>query len=188
MYFLFNEDIFMFPQTIPAPPLHGAAPDAAAGPLAPPTVKRPRRPRPDAAAVVAAIRRGQTLRQTAQQFGVSASLIHVICQQEGIKLKASITLAVRQAIVEEARKGATIMSLMRKYKISYHRVRTIIDRSGSQPMKDSSRRVLKAVALLLNTGMTFDQIGRELQTSGQRIHQIFNDAAEAGIRFPNREK
>lgn len=102
-------------------------------------------------------------------------------------MKTPITLATRQAIVDDARNGATIMSLMRKYKVSYHRVRSIIDRSGSQPMKDSSRRVLKAVALLLNTRMTFEEIGRELNTSGQRIHQIYKDATSAGIRFEHRK-
>lgn len=149
--------------------------------------RRPRQPRPDSGAVCNAIRSGQTLRETAQQFGVSASLIHVICRKEGIKLKTPITLATCQAIVDDARNGATVMSLMQKYKVSYHRVRSIIDRSGSQPMKDSSRRVLKAVALLLNTRMTFEEIGRELQTSGQRIHQIYTDAMSAGIRFEHRK-
>jgi DNA-directed RNA polymerase sigma subunit (sigma70/sigma32) len=144
-------------------------------------------PRPDPVAVCNAIRSGQTLRQTAMEFGVSISLIYVICRQEGVKLKTPITLATRQAIVDDARNGATIMSLMRKYKVSYHRVRSIIDRSGSQPMKDSSRRVLKAVALLLNTRMTFEEIGRELNTSGQRIHQIYKDATSAGIRFEHRK-
>ncbi len=174
---------------------HPALPVSVAAPPAPPSGgphhgehRQPRRPRPDPAAVCAAIRSGQTLRQTAEQFGVSTTLIHTICRQEGIKLKPTISPATRQAVIDDARHGATFISLTRKYKISFHSVRSIVDRSGIQPMKDSSRRVLKAVALLLNTTMTFEEIGRELETSGQRIHQIYTDAAEAGIRFLGREK
>ena len=146
----------------------------------------PRHRQIDPAAVIAAVRAGRSVQQVATQFGVSRSLIYGICRKEGISLRPSISDARRQAIIDEAHNGATTASLMRKYRIGYHRIHAILDRAGKQPLKDSSRRLLRALALLQNTSMTFAQIGQDLDTSAQRIHQIYTDARNAGIRFVNR--
>ena len=145
-----------------------------------------RHQRGDTAAVIAAVRAGQSVRQVATKFGVSRSLVYGICRKEGISLRPSISDALRQTIIDEAHHGATTASLMRKYRIGYHRIHAILDRAGRQPLKNSSRRLLRALALLKNTSMTFAQIGRNLGTSTQRIHQIYTDARNAGIRFVNR--
>ncbi len=177
---VFFEVFAMSPEVLP---IHHALPPPQLAALYPPPV-----PHADPMDIAAAARRGDCPRALAAMFGISKSQVYRICQQEGIALKSGLSPDTRRRIIGDARAGKTLSELTRVYGTTYYRIRKILDHADSQPLKDSSRRVLKAVALLQNTDKTFAEIGKELETSGQRIHQIYCDAGDAGLRFANREK